>query len=112
MSGRKAAASLQPVARLISVDFGGQEVNIAQGNNAFIFPGLGLGLMVGEIKRVTPTILAAAARALADTVTEEERQGGMLFPRIARMPEAANAVAIAVVEAAGTEGVRPVPFLR
>ena len=87
------------------VDFGGQEVNIAQGNNAFIFPGLGLGLMVGEIKRVTPTILAAAARALADTVTEEERQGGMLFPRIARMPEAANAVAIAVVEAAGTEGV-------
>ncbi len=79
------------------------ELQIAQGNNAFIFPGLGLGLMVGGIKSVTPTILAAAARALAGKVTEEELQSGMLYPRTARMPEVSQAVAIAVVEAASKD---------
>jgi malate dehydrogenase (oxaloacetate-decarboxylating) len=83
----------------------GRTIAVAQGNNAFIFPGLGLGLMVGEIKRVTPGILAAAARALTDTVTSEETKGGMLFPRISRMGEAARAVAVAVVAQAAQEGV-------
>ena len=80
-------------------------MHISQGNNAFVFPGLGLGVLVGEVKRVTPGVLAAAARALANIVTQEELDAGMLFPRIARLPEAARAVAEAVVAAAGQEGV-------
>lgn len=88
----------------------GRIVQTAQGNNAFIFPGLGLGVLVGEIKRVTPGILAAAANALAQVVTQEELDAGMLFPRIARLPEAARAVAEAVVAQASLEGVgRSIP---
>lgn len=87
------------------VKVGSRMVNIAQGNNAFVFPGLGLGVMVGEIKRVTPGVLAAAARALAHIVSQEELDAGMLFPRISRLPEAARAVAEAVVAAASREGV-------
>ena len=79
------------------------ELQIAQGNNAFIFPGLGLGLMVGGIKSVTPTILAAAARALAGKVTEAGLQSGMLYPRTARISEVSHAVAVAVVEAAAKD---------
>lgn len=85
-------------------------MHISQGNNAFVFPGLGLGVLVGEVRRVTPGVLAAAARALANIVTQEELDAGMLFPRIARLPEAARAVAEAVVAAAGQEGVgRAIP---
>ena len=87
------------------VELDGRKLEVAQGNNAFIFPGLGLGLMVGEIKHVSPGILAAAARSLADTVTEEERQRGLLFPSISRMGEAARAVAVAVTVAASEEGI-------
>ena len=87
------------------VKVGGRTVTISQGNNAFVFPGLGLGVLVGEIKRVTPGVLAAAARALANLATQEELDAGMLFPRINRMPEAARAVAEAVVAAAAAEGV-------
>ena len=86
------------------VPIGEGELQIAQGNNAFIFPGLGLGLMVGGIKSVTPAILAAAAHALAGKVTDAELQSGMLFPRTARMPEVSHAVAVAVVEAAAKDG--------
>ncbi len=87
------------------VKVGSRMVTIAQGNNAFVFPGLGLGVMVGEIKRVTPGVLAAAARALAHIVSPEELDAGMLFPRISRLPEAAKAVAEAVVATASREGV-------
>ncbi len=87
------------------VTFGARTFQISQGNNAFVFPGLGLGVLVGDIKRVTPGVLAAAARALANIVTQEELDAGMLFPRVARLPEAARAVAEAVVAAAGDEGV-------
>jgi len=87
------------------VRLGTRTVHIAQGNNAFIFPGLGLGVLVGEIKRVTPGVLAAAANALARTVSQQELDAGMLFPRIARLPEAARAVAEAVVAQASREGV-------
>ncbi len=87
------------------VQVGGRTVTISQGNNAFVFPGLGLGVLVGEIKRVTPGVLAAAARALANLATQEELDTGMLFPRIHRLPEAARAVAEAVVAAAAAEGV-------
>ncbi len=86
------------------VPMGETELQIAQGNNAFIFPGLGLGLMVGGIKRVNPAILAAAAQALADKVTEDELQSGMLFPRTARMPEVSHSIAVAVVRAAAKDG--------
>ena len=59
--------------------------------------------MVGGIKSVTPTILAAAARALAGKVTEAELQSGMLYPRTARISEVSHAVAVAVVEAAAKD---------
>jgi len=87
------------------VKLGDRTVTVSQGNNAFVFPGLGLGVLVGEIKRVTPGVLAAAAKALANIASQEELDAGMLFPRIHRLPEAARAVAEAVVAAAAAEGV-------
>ena len=49
---------------------------IGQANNAFVFPGIGLGAMVAEAREVTDAMLTAAARALADDVARRSRPRG------------------------------------
>ena len=53
---------------------------IGQANNAFVFPGIGLGVMVAEARTVTDGMLAAAARALAEEVHDEHLDASCLFP--------------------------------
>ncbi len=53
-----------------------------QVNNALCFPGVFRGALDGRATRITPAMLTAAATALADTVSEEERQLGVLIPSI------------------------------
>jgi malic enzyme len=92
------------------VDVGGRPVRIGQGNNAFVFPGVGLGVLVSEAREVTDGMFAAAADALAEQLPEEDRQGGCLFPRIASLRAITAKVAEAVVRQAASEDVaRNVP---
>jgi malic enzyme len=76
------------------VDYGGRTHVIGQGNNAFIFPGMGLGLMVSEAREVTDGLFAAAARRLADEVHPEDLASGSVT----------RGVAESVVRAAREEG--------
>jgi malate dehydrogenase (oxaloacetate-decarboxylating) len=87
------------------VDVGGRKVRIGQGNNVFVFPGVGLGVLVSEAREVTDGMFAAAADALAEQLPEEDRQAGCLFPRIAGLRGITARVAEAVVRQAVTEGV-------
>jgi malate dehydrogenase (oxaloacetate-decarboxylating) len=87
------------------VDVGGREVRIGQGNNAFVFPGVGLGVLVSEAREVTDGMFAAAADALAEQLPEEDLQAGCLFPRIASLRAVTAQVAEAVVRQAVSEGV-------
>jgi malic enzyme len=82
------------------VHFGGRVHVIGQGNNVYIFPGVGLGVLVSEAKEVTTSMFAAAARRLAETVHDGELQVGSLFPPATRIREVTAAVAGAVVQAA------------
>src|SRR5262245_42464269 len=77
---------------------------IGQANNAFVFPGIGLGTMVAEARRVSDGMLAAAARALADEVRDEHLDASSLFPAIASLRRVTARVAGAVVAAARDEG--------
>jgi len=87
------------------VKLGGRKVRIGQGNNAFVFPGVGLGVLVSEAREVTDGMFAAAADALAAQLPEEDRQGGCLFPRIGALRSITVRVAEAVVRQAVSEGV-------
>jgi len=87
------------------VEVGGRKVRIGQGNNAFVFPGVGLGVLVSEAREVTDGMFAAAADALAAQLPEEDLRAGSLFPRIAGLRGVTAHVAEAVVRQAVSEGV-------
>jgi malate dehydrogenase (oxaloacetate-decarboxylating)(NADP+) len=99
--GRAIFASGSPFA---PVTVGGRVHSPGQGNNAFIFPGVGLGLLLSGARRVTDGMFFAAARALADRVSEADLRKGLVFPAAARMREVAAAVAVAVAATAYEQG--------
>jgi malate dehydrogenase (oxaloacetate-decarboxylating)(NADP+) len=87
---------------------GETSVQIGQGNNVFIFPGLGLGALLSGATEVTESMIAAAAHALADSVTDEELATGLLFPTMSRLRDVSVHIAKAVIDQAVHEGVSTV----
>jgi len=85
------------------VTYDGVRHQIAQANNALIFPGLGLGVTVAQARRVSDGMLAAAAAALASR-TDDSTPGAAVLPSVASLREVSAAVAVAVVRAAQAEG--------
>lgn len=82
---------------------------IAQANNAFIFPGLGLGVSVCRASRVTDGMIGAAAEALASLV-RMTRPGQSLLPALNDLRRVSATVAIAVAKAADADGVAGAPL--
>jgi len=83
----------------------GRDVPIGQGNNAFIFPGLGFGAILAEASRVTDGMVLAAAYALADYVEERHLASGAIYPPVGEMREVSVRVATRVLEQAFDDGV-------
>ncbi len=75
----------------------GKTFRVGQGNNAYIFPGVGLAALAGLLPTIEDSMFFAAARALAACVTDQEIESGMLYPAVPRMREVAQAVATAVL---------------
>ncbi len=61
----------------------------------FIFPGLGLGVLLAKAKVVSDDMFYASAKALASALTPEERESGMCFPAVSRIREISARVATA-----------------
>jgi malate dehydrogenase (oxaloacetate-decarboxylating) len=78
---------------------------IGQANNAFCFPGIGLGAVVAEAREVTDEMFLVAADALAGVVSEERLEHGSLYPNQSNLRVASRTVAIAVARAARDGGV-------
>jgi malate dehydrogenase (oxaloacetate-decarboxylating) len=87
------------------VTLDGVRYDIAQANNALIFPGLGTGVIVSRASRVSAGMLAAAAEALAALAGEgASGPGAALLPAVTSLRSVSAAVATAVAEAAQAEG--------
>jgi malate dehydrogenase (oxaloacetate-decarboxylating) len=87
------------------VEWAGPTVRVSLCNNAFVFPGVGLGVLVCEAREVTDGMFAAAARALAAFRDREDVAAGGLFPPVTRLRAVSACVAEAVVRQAVGEGV-------
>ena len=86
----------------------GVRYEIAQANNALLFPGIGLGVTVSRASRVSDGMLAAAAAAVAD-LSDATRPGSPVLPPVTSLREVSVAVARAVIAAAAAEGLAQVP---
>ncbi len=99
--GRAIVATGSPFA---PVDYNGKRYRIGQGNNAFIFPGVGLGVWVGSVKRVSDGMFLDAAKALAQKVTDKDLAEVAVYPTLDRIRECSHAVACAVIRRGVEEG--------
>ncbi|MDX5627231.1 MULTISPECIES: NAD-dependent malic enzyme [unclassified Brenneria] len=87
------------------VQFQDKVYPIAQCNNSFIFPGIGLGVLASGAKRITDGMLMAASRALADCSPLAKDGQGALLPDIADIQEVSKYIALEVGKAAQLQGV-------
>ena len=86
------------------VEVGGRTRVIAQANNLYTFPGLGLGTIAARARAVTDPMLLAAASTLAALVPGSRLDEGALYPALAGLRQISRAIAIAVAREAQQAG--------
>jgi malate dehydrogenase (oxaloacetate-decarboxylating) len=100
--GRALVATGSPFA---PVRIGDEDVAIGQGNNAFIFPGLGFGAILAEASKITDGMVLEAAYALADYTRVNHGKEGLLYPPVSELRAVSLEVATRVVRQAFADGV-------
>jgi malate dehydrogenase (oxaloacetate-decarboxylating)(NADP+) len=76
--------------------YNGRVFHPGQGNNAYVFPGIGLGALVCRASRITDPLFLVAARALADLVEKKDLARGSLYPPLKEIRKISRAIAAAV----------------
>ncbi len=100
--GRAVVATGSPFA---PVNYGGRKIPIAQCNNVYIFPAMGLGIVASGARRVTDSMMLAAARALAANSPALKDSSASLLPPLTDLRRVAAEIALAVGTQAQKDGV-------
>ena len=87
-----------------TVDYQGKTFVPGQGNNAYIFPGVGLGAIAAATRSVTDEMFFVAAKALANQVTDADLALGRIYPSLTRIREVSAYIAAAVAQVAYDRG--------
>ena len=106
--GRAIFASGSPFEEVM---YKGKKFVPAQGNNVYIFPGVGMGVMASWATQVTNEMFLVAAKILAQEVSETDLRIGRIYPPLPRIREVSMAIAVAVADVAYRTGLasRPRP---
>jgi malic enzyme len=84
--------------------FGGRKHVIGQCNNAFVFPGVGLGVLVSEASRVSESLFLAAAKALAEYTCSQDSCNSALYPSLRHLRDVSRLIGFKVAQTARDEG--------
>ena len=87
-----------------SVEIEGKTFIPGQGNNAYIFPGVGLGIILSQAEVISDNLFLAAAETLSDLVSEEQLSSGQLYPSLKDIRKVSKEIAITVAKKAFSEG--------
>jgi malate dehydrogenase (oxaloacetate-decarboxylating) len=87
------------------VEYAGKSYPIAQCNNSYIFPGIGLGVLASKARRITNGMLMASSRALADCSPLAQGKLGALLPDLANIQAVSKTIAFHVAQAAQQDSV-------
>ena len=99
--GRAIFAAGSPFA---NVEFGGRTRYADQGNNFYIFPGIGLAGALTKTKHITDDVITAAAFALSNSLTPVERTECRVYPKLERVREVSGDVAAACIRVINEHG--------
>ncbi|MBM4060579.1 MAG: NAD-dependent malic enzyme [Planctomycetes bacterium] len=91
------------------VTIDGREFVPGQGNNAYIFPGVGLGAIVSGARRITDSMFYAAAQTLANLVDQKSLDQGLIYPRLPQIRAVSAHIAAAVSAIAHEQGLATQP---
>ena len=100
-NGRAIFASGSPFG---TVEYEGRLYRPGQGNNAYIFPGIGLGAIACGARHISDGMFLASARALAEAVSEKSLELGAIYPPLPEIRRVSLEIAAAVAERAAEEG--------
>ena len=87
-----------------SVTMNGESFTPGQGNNAYIFPGVGLGAVISRSRTVPDTLFLVAAEILSSMVTDENISSGQIYPSLSSIQEVSKNIALAVARQAEKDG--------
>ena len=90
------------------VEHAGRRHEIAQANNALVFPGIGLGVTVARARRISVGMISAAAYAVA-SLADRGTPGASLLPHMDNLRLVSATVGVAVAQAAAADGLADVP---
>jgi malate dehydrogenase (oxaloacetate-decarboxylating)(NADP+) len=87
----------------------GRIIKPGQGNNAYVFPGIGLGVLVAGSTRISDDDMLLAAETLASTVSQDDLNTGSIYPPLANLRDVSARIAAAIVKNAQDKGVGTKP---